>query len=371
MIDGPGAGERHVQRDQEPRCRPAGRAARARRRQQRPRQRRQQRDVLPADRQHVREPGVLEVLAHARPGCPRRRPAPCRVRAPPIGGGSPALTPRSARRRTASSDPCSAAAAMPGGHDPIGVQHRADARAPQVGRVVEAAAAGAPAARAGRPPAPRRRSRRARATLRGTAPARVPRRHPAGLAAPTGTPSPRAAPGARRARRGSRRIDVAGQLDVASDLADEPRLVDLREARRTGKRPGRHERGQPDHGERRARGVSASRSPPPRRPRSGRRPRRGRRARTRSQAPRGRHAADGGQGCPRARAHTCRSPRRGILRGVSSEDQIELVRRFHEGWRRGGPGRGARLHPSRDGVRLVRIAERPFRGVYRGHERHA
>ena len=79
---GPGAGERHVERDQRPATpirrprRPSPAAA-----EQRPREHRQQRHVLPADRQHVREPRALEVVAHAGRGCPRPRRAPSRARA--------------------------------------------------------------------------------------------------------------------------------------------------------------------------------------------------------------------------------------------------------------------------------------------------
>ena len=60
----PGARDGHVERDQDRDSDQAAPPAQPGRREQRPRQRRQQGDVLPADRQHVREPGGLEVVAH-------------------------------------------------------------------------------------------------------------------------------------------------------------------------------------------------------------------------------------------------------------------------------------------------------------------
>ena len=183
----------------------------------------------PLTAKHVREPGALEVVAHARRRCPRRRPAPCRAPAPPIGGGRPALTPRSARRRTASSVPVDAVA--PAAGEPHADRRSRTVRTPaaaQVGGVVEAAAR-----------APRSREAAARPDLladRHARERRAPRSQLDAFLERRPRP-PRTGPVCRRLNAHAAHAvrvplaadHVADQLDVSPRLPQQPRVVDLGE----------------------------------------------------------------------------------------------------------------------------------------------
>ena len=204
----------------------------------------------------MREPGALEVVAHARRRSARPGPARCPRASAASRGSRPAPTPASARRRTASTTPGQAAAPAAGRRDRVGAQHGVDAGAPQVRRVVEVVA-GTPL---GQSPAPR--VTRTSSPIAGTrAGSSVTRSHLDQLVdAPRRTSGP-ADRGRAQAKRGSPRVG-------RSRLTTQPRSVDRRWPARaaevaSGRSPRAarrraHGAGQP----RRPRSPAASDSPP-------------------------------------------------------------------------------------------------------------